>query len=416
MDYFVDTIDRYFQAISGCDHFIVKKVPEKNYGVINYLVSNSDTFPTVTNEDTEENLSNILRRNCRGIKFRLSDSKILALPHWKFFNIGEKEETQEDCIVLGNTFHFIEKLDGSMVHPILINDKILWMTKMGENNISEHVSKFIDQHPNKENIEKLARSLLESDYTPCFEFCSPTAKIVVQYDKPELFLTEIRNNFTGKIVPIEQLISISNEYNIPMGKIHQLKFNSIHELVEEVRVWENSEGIIVRTTSDKFKLKTDWYRERHRVVSDLMTEKSALTATIVNDNLDDLLSYLDDGEFKTKVSKFGKDVTEEILKIINHASALILEAKKNDVPSNKFYDYLVTNGIFYHIIMMKIYRRTFEENLQEADIKEILLNNYRNFMTRKISNSVRLEEHRNWIGGLRYSDYTLNLFFNVDFE
>lgn len=66
--------------------------------------------------------------------------------------------------------------------------------------------------------------------------------------------------------------------------------------------------------------------------------------------------------------------------------------------------------------MMKLYRRTFTENLQEADIKEILLEQYRSFMVRKISNSVRLEEHRDWIGGLRYSDYTLNLFFNMDFE
>jgi hypothetical protein len=51
-----------------------------------------------------------------------------------FFNVGEQIETQPDLVnsaLQDRSFKFLEKLDGSMVRPVIIDNKLRFATKMG---------------------------------------------------------------------------------------------------------------------------------------------------------------------------------------------------------------------------------------------------------------------------------------------
>ena len=54
------------------------------------------------------------------------------------------------------------------------------------------------------------------EYTPIFEWCSPTNRIVVKHDKPQLILTAIRDNTYGDYVSPNEMKSMGCGWNIPM--------------------------------------------------------------------------------------------------------------------------------------------------------------------------------------------------------
>src|SRR5438132_57361 len=97
-------IDEVLPHVEGRADFAVKR--QNDYTAIDYIFAGPDTF------------DHPIRRECRGIKFG-ADGRIIARPYHKFFNLGEKAETQPDVIDWGKAHEVLEKLDGSMVHPAL---------------------------------------------------------------------------------------------------------------------------------------------------------------------------------------------------------------------------------------------------------------------------------------------------------
>lgn len=103
----IRTIDDVLQAVVGRSEFIVA---ERSWGtVIDYQVTTPDSF------DSDTSIDAMIRRECRGIKFA-PDGKILARPLHKFFNLGEREETQDATLASAGRFHekfvIMPKLDG----------------------------------------------------------------------------------------------------------------------------------------------------------------------------------------------------------------------------------------------------------------------------------------------------------------
>jgi RNA ligase len=109
----IETINDVLPHIDGRKEFVV--ADRGDHIIINYAVAFADTFAPVTS------VGDAIRRECRGLIFRKSDGKIIRRPFHKFFNIGEKEETQPDVIkaVLDDTSS-LEKLDGSMIAPFAV--------------------------------------------------------------------------------------------------------------------------------------------------------------------------------------------------------------------------------------------------------------------------------------------------------
>ena len=141
----INTIDDVLPHIEGREEFIVA---EREFGtVINYMVSMPDTFVMTGPDD----FGGTIRRECRGLKF-YPDGKIAARPFHKFFNVGEREETQPHNIDMSNPHSIEVKLDGSMLHPMLVGERIRWMTKMGITEVSAQAEEYAIKTPKYQNL------------------------------------------------------------------------------------------------------------------------------------------------------------------------------------------------------------------------------------------------------------------------
>jgi RNA ligase len=178
--------------VEGRDEFVVA---ERDFGtVINYVVSMADTFDMTGPDD----VAGAMRRECRGLKFA-SNGEIAARPLHKFHNVGEREETQPHRVDLLQPHTIMEKLDGSMIHPMMINGYIRWMTKMGITEVAMQAESFIAKNT---RYKDFAAWCISEQLTPVFEWCSPFNQIVLPYEEDQLTLLAVRHNITGEYLSI----------------------------------------------------------------------------------------------------------------------------------------------------------------------------------------------------------------------
>jgi RNA ligase len=189
----IRTIHDVLPHIEGRPEFIVA---EREFGtVINYVVAMADTFDMTGPGD----LGGAIRRECRGLKF-YPDGTIAARPFHKFFNIGEREETQPHFLDFTQEHTIMTKLDGSMIHPMKVGNSIRWMSKMGITDVALQAEEFI-----KDNINYLdfVSWGINNSLTPIFEWCSRKQKIVIDYPQDSLTLLAVRHNITGEYLQIQ---------------------------------------------------------------------------------------------------------------------------------------------------------------------------------------------------------------------
>lgn len=245
------------------------------YTVINYAYSDVETFPKVVDTATA------MRRECRGLVFDGYTGEILSRPFHKFFNVNEKEETQEhlEGILDGVAY---EKLDGSMVRPVKLASGIRWMTKMGITDTAMQAEVFVAKHP---KYTKFASVCLANDITPIFEYIGPNNRIVVDYSEENLILLAMRHNHSGTYVNLEwhSVRGDLIKQGIPTVRIRGLK-----------NLGEGEEGVVItKPNGHRVKLKTDWYVKLHKT-KDLLSSERHLVRHILEDTLDDLIPLLPD--------------------------------------------------------------------------------------------------------------------------
>ncbi|MEM4396739.1 MAG: T4 RnlA family RNA ligase [Candidatus Woesearchaeota archaeon] len=198
----IRNIDDLLQSINQ-KHFIIKKTPL--YISVCYYFNSEEVFPSRLTNPVEYSYS----VECRGIKFCPVTGKILARPLHKFFNLNERNDSSKEEItkIYNKSYNItiMEKLDGSMIHPMKIHTgEILWCTKMGTNSISNMAENFVKKNRNYIDFAEWCFSQGEMGWTPIFEYVSLENRIVIEYEKENLILIAIRDNVTGKYVKYEE--------------------------------------------------------------------------------------------------------------------------------------------------------------------------------------------------------------------
>src|SRR5690242_11836962 len=85
--------------------FVEKKTSE-GYSFFNYTFMTRNTFPDPSSApDDDIRYCYMLMRECRGICFDQETGKVISRPFQKFFNVNEKEETQQDKLDLSQAHH-----------------------------------------------------------------------------------------------------------------------------------------------------------------------------------------------------------------------------------------------------------------------------------------------------------------------
>ena len=289
-------LDQVRPAIAGRDEFIIA---ERDWGyVVNYMVSMSDTFPPVETEH------DAIRRECRGMLF-YKDGKIMSRRLHKFFNINERDETQFHAVKWSQPQVILEKLDGSMITPVIMPDGgIRWGTKMGITEVSMQAEKFVACHPQYEQFARMV--MVNLGFTPIFEWCSRKQRIVVDYPEDRLVLIAARNTISGKYFSLRWLQEYGEMYDIEVVKTYEGSAQSMAHLMDETRDAEGIEGYIIRfDDGHMLKIKAADYLRKHKTKDAISLEKNIISL-LVNEQMDDVKAFMLEDDRK-RVEEFETD-------------------------------------------------------------------------------------------------------------
>lgn len=270
----IEHIDEVLPHVDGRTDFVVAR--RDGYVAVDYLFQSPDTF-TVP-----------IRRECRGIKFCSATGKILARPFGKFFNIGEREETQPHLIDFTQPHWVLTKFDGSMVHPMLLGGDIVLCTRMGR---TQHATT-AERHLTPELRQWFKDALLEG-WTPILEWVAPDNRIIIKYPESKLVLLAIRNTVTGEYQEPASVRVNGLRAGLDVVDTHQSWGATAHEFLDMVRVLQDAEGFVIRFAhGDWYKCKAEDYVRKSSAKSAIELEKNALAVILVG-GLDDVKPLLD---------------------------------------------------------------------------------------------------------------------------
>jgi RNA ligase len=331
----IECLDDVLPAIEGRDEFIVAR---REWGtVVNYMVSMADTFPEVRTTGgsarmrEEADRIKAIRRECRGLLF-YPNGQIMSRRLHKFFNVNERDETAAHKIDLGQPHVILEKLDGSMITPVITEAGIRWGTKMGITEVSMQAEEFVARNP---DYAEFADLHIDRGQTPIFEWLSRKQRIVVDYPEDRLVLIAIRDNVTGAYKSYAQMKTYAESYNIDLVKSYPGTTENMEHLISETRAMEDAEGWIIRFDDGQMlKIKGDWYVRIHKTKDNLLWEKNVVDL-LINEKMDDVKPYMLDEDLR-RVELFETDFWIGINARVNWYEEYFKVLMASDVDRKQF--------------------------------------------------------------------------------
>lgn len=255
----ISHLDDILPHLEGAPH--IKLFRRPSYSILDYTYSDFTLF------------DNPHKLECRGLKFS-SDGTLLARPFHKFFNLGEGTTA---LLPSEHTLH--TKLDGSMIHPCIIDNEVRFMTRMGITDVSLKAELLFP------HILRCCRPLLSGGITPLFEYIGPSNRIVVPYPHDDLVLLAARNTIDGTYLTHDELLRISSTLGGTLVPPYQGTLEAVRHLADE-------EGIvIIYPSGHRIKMKADQYITRHHAISTIYSLRNSLHL-ILTGKIDDLYPLL----------------------------------------------------------------------------------------------------------------------------
>lgn len=383
----IRTINDVLPHIEGREEFIVAE--REGYTVINYVVSMDDTFPPINvaggsaKMRAERALTNAMRRECRGLIFG-PDGALMSRPFHKFFNVNEKEETQANCIDLSQPHVIMEKMDGSMIRPVLVNGHLRLATKMGVTEVAMAAEAYLASRKDSNDIMIWMELLMKIGLTPIFEFVAPTNQIVIGYNEPDLVLLAIRHNETGNYLGRQNLtpsgLTLVPEYGSVEG--------NLSDYIARARLQEGREGDIIRfADGHMLKIKNDWYVRIHKTIDRVKFDRH-IVELILNEQLDDAIGMLPN-EQADRVRKFEVDFwysfqrTEHQLEMLANIAREKYDGDRKRVALE-----------FIPTLENKDSAPFIFGSLVGKDMREMMINHVKKYMT----SNARWSECAKWLG------------------
>jgi RNA ligase len=370
----IKTIDDVLPHIDGREEFIVA---EREFGtVINYVVAMADTFDMAGPDDH----GGAVRRECRGLIFD-REGKIMSRPFHKFFNVNEREETQTHEIDMSQSHVVMEKMDGSMIRPILVDGLLRLATKMGVTEVAMQAEAWLAKHTHAEHLKQWLRWCIDTDVTPIFEWVSPFNQIVLPYETEDLVLLAIRDNETGEYhMPDACPFNIVPTYGSVDG--------NILEYIDRQRGKEGREGDIIRfSNGHMLKIKNDWYVRIHKTIDRVKFDRN-IVDLILNEEVDDVVPMLPQVQ-ADRVRGFELRFWDAFKSTEDALMLLYLEAK-NDYGNDR--KRIATE--FVPTLENKADAQFIFRMLDGHDLRDLLLQH----VEKNINTNVKWESCAKWLG------------------
>ena len=275
---------------------------DSGHTFINYVRMGPDTFPAVEGSPADR-LRAAMRRECRGIAFDTKTGDLVSRPFHKFFNACENDSLTPAHMGLNMEHVTMDKLDGSMVRPLMTEFGLRWGTKMGCTDTSNFAEVFTMDKP---QYGKLAQRYHAHGMTALFEYVSPENRIVVEY-KRNMVLLAIRVNLTGLYLEHQTVELIGDRYGIAVAGTYDSVVGDAEAWLASVKTDPDlDEGVVVAwPNGHRIKVKTDLYNVLHKVKEAGRSERTLANA-ILESKIDDLLAMLERDD-RIEVDQFVAD-------------------------------------------------------------------------------------------------------------
>jgi T4 RnlA family RNA ligase len=278
----------------------IEKVDDLEFDIFFYR------FATFFDFKNNEHLGSL---EARGIAF-LGERAFPAFH--KFFNW--KENPYTDFPIEGNEVLVVqEKIDGSLIHPIVVDDYLLVKSKTSF--LSEHAGAGKELIEKDDRKKRLIFDLYQDGFVPLFELIGPENQVVVKYDKDDLVLLAVRNVYSGEYLPLEEVEKIAKDYKVEFARWTEIPFHRLRNILENEK---GIEGFVAFVNNNFVKFKTKWYLNLHSFISEI--REDVIFNAFLDDKLDDILINID-GEKK----KIVEEIAEKIKNVVNEKVRKALE-------------------------------------------------------------------------------------------
>jgi hypothetical protein len=274
-----------------------------------------------------------LAKLCRGKIIDVNDDyNVVSYPFDKFFNLNENEDTRENLIA-----EYIDKADYIYVNDKIDGSTIIVSKYKGEPLITTNGSFdniMIDWATEmfKKQYETFLDAMVDG-YTYIFELVHPENRIVLDYgEEKSLYLLNIRNILTGKLLPLEEVHNIAKEHGFSLPEVYDFKnLKEIMKLARELK-GANKEGWVFRigynNSEYMVKLKLEEYFAMHKAF-DRVT-MGWVYKQMLSETIDDTLSVCNDEQ--------KKKIYVEVHKINFYRNKMMQHIEKSGEDIFKKYD------------------------------------------------------------------------------
>lgn len=292
----ISHIDDVLPHLKDNPEFVVAQRP--GYTVIDYQYAQTTSF------------NHPARIECRGLKFDPT-GRIIARPLHKFFNVGEKPDTQPHLLDFDQPHVVVEKMDGSMIHPAFVDGRLRFMTRMG---CTDHAAK-AERHLT-DDIREWCHA--NRELTPIFEWTAPDNRIVVPYADSRLTLLAVREVESGHYLPRYDLEGVALLLGVAAVPLH----SPGTDFLAHARAIRGLEGFVVRFANGLWvKAKGEDYVLKHKAKESVLQEKNVL-ALVLRGELDDVLPLLE-GPDRRQVESYRDAVLLGVYVTADHLDYLV---------------------------------------------------------------------------------------------
>lgn len=297
--YHINHIDDVLPHIKDHPEFVVAQ--RSGYTVIDYQFAGPTTF------------DHPARVECRGLKFG-PDGRVIARPLHKFFNVGEKPDTQPGLLDFEQPHTIMEKLDGSMIHPAIVDGQVRFMTRMG---CTDHAAK-AERHLTDDIREWCFANL---ELTPIFEWTAPDNRIVVPYSESQLTLLAVRETASGHYLSRYELEGVALQLGVSAVPLHTMQADA-NDFLAHARAIRGMEGFVVRFANGLWvKAKGEDYVLKHKAKKSVLQEKNVM-ALVLRGEIDDVLPLLEPCD-RQAVEQYQDDVLRGVYETSDHLEHLV---------------------------------------------------------------------------------------------
>lgn len=306
----------------------------------NLKISRDGPYVMFKYNQLSSDFSNPTVREARGIIFREDNWKCVRRAFDKFFNYGEPNAAEVDW----NTAKVQTKIDGSLISAWFDDKKWHYSTNgtidaykapTGDIKLPTFGDVLEEAFRNNGSSKKeIFEHFASKNVCYTFELVSPQTRVVIPYEKPDLYfigrrvmLTEHEGSPKDSIV--SEIFKTPKEYD----------FHSAQDVVDAAKElpWDEEGYVVVDSNFNRVKIKSPAWLAAHYARSNNSISKESLIQVILDGEQEEFLVYADDyreelESVEREMKNFVKDLNDAAREMKKKYAAEVLKYSKSIQP------------------------------------------------------------------------------------